>query len=164
MAWREDAKITRLRAERLFVGKGTGLEVDAQRMYKRGTFEEFRSAPLLAGKAGGAATGTAGDENIMCIGDSMFEYHILGTQTILGPQLVAAGLDIGMDQTANDGVEITQGILARQKHAFTVGTDGAFYLKVKFTIADVSGTDDCAVGFRKAEAYQANIDDYDEMA
>ena len=37
-------------------------------------------------------------------------------------------------------------------------------MKVKLNIADVSGTDDCAVGFRKAEAYQANIDNYDEMA
>ena len=35
---------------------------------------------------------------------------------------------------------------------------------MKFAIADVSDTDDCAFGFRKVEAYQANIDDYDEMA
>ena len=28
----------------------------------------------------------------------------------------------------------------------------------------MAGTDDCAFGFRKAEAYQTNLDDYDEMA
>ena len=69
-----------------------------------------------------------------------------------------------MDQTDNDGVEITHGITSRARPYFTVGTDSAFYFEVTFSIADVSGTDDCAVGFRKAEAYQANIDDYDEMA
>ena len=56
------------------------------------------------------------------------------------------------------------GITSRSKAAFTVGTDPAFYAKMKFTITDVSDTDDCLFGFRKAEAYQANVDDYDEMA
>jgi hypothetical protein len=31
-------------------------------------------------------------------------------------------------------------------------------------LSDVDGTDDCAIGWRKAEAYQAAIDSYDEMA
>jgi len=47
---------------------------------------------------------------------------------------------------------------------FTVGTHGAFYAELKFSIATVAGTDDCAFGFRKVEALQANVDDYDEMA
>lgn len=128
------------------------------------TYETFYIDPATSNKAGGASTGTAGDENVMIFPDSGFEYHILGTQTITAPSVVATGLDIGMDQTDNDGVEVTQGILSNSKHAYTVGTSGDFYLRVKFSIADVSGTDDCAVGFRKAEAYQAAIDNYDESA
>lgn len=130
------------------------------------TYETFENIPLAstAASGGGAATGAGGDENLLNLGRNVFEYHILGTQTILSPVQHADGLDIGMDQTENDGVEVTQGITATSKHAFTVGTDEAFYFKVTINIADVSGSDDCAIGFRKAEAYQANIDDYDEMA
>ena len=129
------------------------------------TFEEFKSCPVAAKKnVGGAPTGTTGDENLLIFDDNIFEYHILGTQTIVAPVISSTGLNIGMDQTDNDGIELTQGILANSRQAFVVGTAQPFFLKVKFTIPDVSGTDDCAVGFRKAEAYQANIDDYDEMA
>lgn len=108
--------------------------------------------------------GTAGDENLLIFDDNIFEYHILGTQTIPAPVRSATGLNIGMDQTDDDGVEITQGILANSRSAFVVGTSKAFCLKVEIAIPDVTGTDDCAVGFRKVEAYQANIDDYDELA
>ena len=46
---------------------------------------------------------------------------------------------------------------------FTVGKQ-AFSASLKFSLADVSDTDDCAFGFRKVEAHQAYLDDYDEMA
>ena len=120
---------------------------------------------ILAAKkdVGGAPTGTAGDENVFYTSGQCFEYHILGTQTIVAPVWSANGLNIAMDLADNDGVEISQGILSSSKGAFTAGTDRCFF-EAKIKIADVSGSDDCAVGFRKAEAYQANIDDYDEMA
>jgi hypothetical protein len=140
----------------------------------RYVYTRFKNLPLpqlkvdaagtLNATGGGAATGDAGDENRLLFPEAYFEYHILGAgQTILYPQKAAAGLDIGMDQTDNDGVELTNGIEDGGPAVFTVGTDACFF-KVKFSIADVSGTDDCAVGFRKVEAYQANVDDYDEMA
>jgi hypothetical protein len=125
----------------------------------------FNCEPLSVKKAGaGAATGTAGDENLMKLNGPVWEYHILGTQTIVSPTMGVGGLDVNMDQTDNDGVEVCLGINAANKGVFTVGTDAAFYAKMAFSIADVSGTDDCAFGFRKVEAYQANLDDYDEMA
>jgi hypothetical protein len=132
----------------------------------------FDSHPVFKGKvladgttlAHGAPTGGTGDENLMMFPDGILEWHVLGTQTILAPAPSATGLNIGMDQTANDGIEVCPGILASNKLAFVVGTDPAFFARMKFTIADVSGTDDCAFGFRKAEAYQAAIDNYDEMA
>ncbi len=139
-------------------------EIKQTKLNRRFTFEEFQSNPITSKIGGGAATGTGGDENVMQFEENNFEYHILGTQTILAPSLVATGLNVGMDQTNDDGVEIGQGITAKSRAAFVVGTDAAFYAKCKFSIGTVAGTDDCAFGFRKAEAYQANIDDYDEMA
>lgn len=128
-------------------------------------YEDFRQNPIACADAGGGApTGTAGDINYMSFGFNVFEYHVKGTQTILVGVLTAEGFNVGMDQTNNDGVELTTGILARSETTFTVGTSGAFFFRLKFKIEDVSGSDDCAMGFRKAEAYQANIDDYDEMA
>jgi hypothetical protein len=134
---------------------------------RRNTEELFEQQPICAAVNGaGAATGATGDVDVMNTGKNLFEYHIKGTQTIVAPAFNSSGLglNIAMDQTNNDGVELTQGITSRAKHAFTVGTDQPFFLEVQFSLADVSGTDDCAIGFRKAEAYQANVDDYNDAA
>jgi len=130
------------------------------------TFEDFASIPVAstAASGGGAATGADGDENLLAMGNNTFEYHCVEIQTILSPVQAAAGLDIGMDQTENDGLEVTQGITAAAKHAFTIGTDAAFYFRVLLNIANVSGVDDCLVGFRLAEAYQKLVDGYNDMA
>ena len=126
------------------------------------TAESFKVNPVTSAVGGGAASGTAA--NVMSFNGVNFEYEGKGTQTITAPSLAAGGLDIGMDQTDDDGVEITRGITARSPEAFVIGTSPAFYAKAELTIPDVSGTDDLAFGFRKAEAYQGNLDDYDEMA
>jgi hypothetical protein len=149
-------------------------QVIKRKLSQRGVYSNFRAYPapslkvLAAGTlnatGGGAATGATGDENRLLLGDEYFEYHILGTQTILFPQKAATGLDISMDQTDNDGVELTNGIVEGCRGAFKIGTDKAFYAKCKFSIVDVSGTDDCAFGFRKAADYTANIDDYTDFA
>lgn len=138
-----------------------------QRRYwdEKYVFENFQQNPVYSSKTGGAATGTAGDENILMLPTTAFEYHVLGTQTIVAPVINANGLDMGsMDQTANDGLELNHGILSSQIPSFEIGADPAFFLRTRFSIADVSGTDDCAIGFRKVEANQANIDDYADMA
>jgi len=129
----------------------------------RGTYCEFETNPVSAGIGGGAATGTAGDENVLAVDGVNFEYHISGTQTILAPSLAADGLNVGMDQTEDDGVELTRGITSRNPESFVVGTDPAFFFKCRFTIPNVSGTDDCLVGFRKVEAYAA-YDAYNDAA
>lgn len=98
----------------------------------------------------------------MLIGHTAFEYHIIGTQTLYHPIMIATGLDIAMDLVGNDGVEITQGILAPSKHAYTAQTD-AFYLRVNLDVPDVSGTDSLLIGFRKAAAYAADPNDYTDM-
>jgi len=140
-----------------------GQWADADGSVGKGTFCEFTTNPVSAGIGGGAATGTAGDENVLSVDGLNFEYHISGTQTILAPSLGAEGLNVGMDQTEDDGMELTRGITSRNPESFVVGTDGAFYFKCRFTIPNVSGTDDCLVGFRKAEAYAA-YDAYNDAA
>lgn len=131
----------------------------------RYTYEEFEVAPSAIKNDGTTAvSGTTGDVNLLTFERTRFEYHIKGTQTIKVPSWGASGLDIGsLDQTADDGLELTQGITARSKSAFVIGTD-AFFLRVQFSIADVSGSDDCAVGFRIAAAYNAAIDNYTDFA
>ena len=132
----------------------------------KGAFDTFQFQPISVGKIGvGAAVGSAGSENLMYTGCNIFEYHIIGTASVLAPTRIATGLTIGLDVAENDGIEICPGILAGNGSAFVVGTDGPFHFRCTFDIADVSGSDNLMVGFRKAEAYQATaLDDYDEMA
>lgn len=128
-------------------------------------YENFQQNGATSKVGGGAAGGTAGDNNVLILPTTAFEYSILGTQTITAPVITAAGLNLGsMDQTADDGLELNHGILSSQIPSFITGTDPAFFLRCRFSIADVSGTDDCAVGFRQVAANQANIDDYANMA
>lgn len=136
----------------------------ARYLEHRYTLELFKSQPFATQNDGTVASGVGGEVNVMSLGRNLFEYSPKGTQTILVPALVAGGLDIGMDQTDNDGVELTQGITSRSPGAFTVGTDGPLFFSVQLSIEDVSGTDDCLVGFRRAAAYQANVDDFTDMA
>ncbi len=128
-------------------------------------YENFQQNTATSKVGGGAAGGTAGDNNALILPTTAFEYSILGTQTITAPVITASGLNMGsMDQTANDGLELNHGILASQVPSFIIGADDAFFVRARFSIEDVSGTDDCAIGFRKVAANQANIDDYADMA
>lgn len=131
-------------------------------------FQRMSRQPILTIAAGyGDPTGVTGDVNHAHFPRLMTSYHVKGTQTLLGPLMdVAEGLDISQDQTDNDGVEHVFGAYlgASNPFRYVCGTSKPKFLRVKFKIADVSGTDDCAVGWRKVEAFQANIDDYDEAA
>jgi hypothetical protein len=132
-------------------------------------YMNFARNPVSAKVGGGAASGTAGDTNVLLFPQGQLEYNIKGTQTITAPVIAnfatgQSALNIGMDQTDNDGVELCPGILNSNNQAFKTGTDAAFFFSVRLNIPDVSGTDDLAIGFREAEAYQANIDDYTDMA
>ncbi len=133
------------------------------------TFENFVQNPVVSKLAGGASSGTGGDVNIMQFPYTTLEYSPKGTQTITAPVIasIAAGvsaLNNEMDQTDNDGVEICPGILSSNPNAFKAQTASPFFFRVRLTLATVASTDDCAFGFRLAEAYQANIDDYNDMA
>lgn len=143
---------------------GDRLFQDREMVVKR--FEFARQGSPVASKAnvGGAPTGTAGDRNILLWPGFQIEYVIKGTQTIVAPVMTAVGLDIGMDQTDNDGVELRPNITTPNDKIFTIGTSLAFYARLKMKVEDVSGTDDLNFGFRKQEADQANMDDYNDSA
>lgn len=125
----------------------------------------FMNPPVCVAAVGaGAAVGTDTAVNLMIADGCAFEYTNIGAQTILAPAFSAAGLDIARDLTNNEGTEITLGTTARAKHAYTVGTTGSFYFQVSAYLTDVSGSDQFLIGFRKAEAYQADWNNYDELA
>lgn len=135
---------------------------------KRYCLEKFNTQPIC--QVNNATTnlpsGTADTANTALFGGgNSFEYVAKGAQTIVGlGSLASTGCSVAGDQTDNDGREIAfgGGITSFAPRTYVVGT--AFWARLKFSIATVAGTDDCAFGFRKAEAYQTNLDDYDEMA
>lgn len=138
---------------------------------KRYAFDVFQNIPRASANTGhGAPVGTTGATNLLVTGQppnggNLYEYHIKGAgQTLVVPSFAATGLDISFDQADNEGVELSMGITSRSRHAHTVGTDPDSFTRVKLTVEDVSGSDDLCIGWRKAEAYQANVDDYDEGA
>ena len=141
--------------------------VDKSANSKRFCSEDFNSQPIcqVINATTAVPSGTADTANIARFENNSFEYVAKGTQTIIGlGSLSSTGCSVAGDQTDNDGREISfaGGITSKAARSYTVGN--AFYAKLKFSIATVAGTDDCAFGFRKAEAYQTNLDDYDEMA
>lgn len=129
------------------------------------TFEDFRQDPVACLRGGAAAAGATGSRNLLSFGINHFEQHVKGAgQTIIVPVLTDVGLDIGQDQTATEGIELTQGNLERGEHAYTIGTHGPFKLRVKAKIEDASGCNPFIIGFRKVQAYQAAHTSYTDFA
>ncbi len=133
--------------------------------HQRYTYETFDQRPLQIDDGGfGTPTGTKSDINILRQEKNGFEWYVIATQTtVLFPWTAALGLDLELDNTANDGLEITQGIGAQSRMRFTSKTDAMFF-EVELKLTDVSEISELAVGFRKAEAYDQAIDDYNDMA
>jgi len=159
----------RMSRGRLLGGAIRGIITPSLRMSENDKYiyETFNAKPTCGTKADHltSPTGTDGDENVCITDRNSFEYHMIGAHTVLEPIWGATGLNLAFSQVDDEGVEFTSGgVVARGRNIFTVGTSPAFFLRVHFDIEDVSGTDDCAVGFRKVEAYQAAIDAYDELA
>lgn len=115
--------------------------------------------------------GTAGAINDIYTGDgNMFLWFPIVGQTLL-PVMSATGLNIGADQVDNDGAEIFAGVMGASGRQFIVGTDPAVKFCAAVTIADVSGTDEFHVGWRRPNApangaaiARATFDDYTDLA
>jgi hypothetical protein len=127
----------------------------------------FTASPLLqaAANTGAAPVGTDTATNIMiCQEGEVLEVTNIGTQTIIAPRMAAAGLLTSLDLTDNEGAEYNWGVLSNSKHQYTIGTDPAFYLEWRFTLADVTGCDPVGIGFRKTEANDAALANYTDFA
>jgi len=127
----------------------------------------FEDLPIISGAVAGAAA--VATTHVYSDGLKL-KIGYLGTQTLIGPIGTSSGMNYGFDQTNNDGIEwcladaTSKGIKSGAGITqYAVGSD-AFYAELRFSIADVSGADECLFGFRKVEAFQAAVDDYDEMA
>jgi len=125
----------------------------------------YAATDLVAQRAvaGTVGTGTAGDLNVIqLLSGTKLGLWVIGTQTIVTPAGVAGGINIGYDQTDNDGIELFSNLYPASGAPFVVGTSGAFYMKVAVNFALANGTDDLFIGFRKEEnAYQATTTGYD---
>jgi hypothetical protein len=96
-------------------------------------------------------------------------YHAIVTQTALAPSVDEANgyLIASLDGAAGDGVEyVPGGITANSPFATTVAAAASYpkIIKCRMAAETVANVADMAVGFRKAEAFQAVIANYDEGA
>tara|TARA_Y100000310_G_scaffold344275_1_gene456147 strand:- start:580 stop:1362 length:783 start_codon:yes stop_codon:yes gene_type:complete len=114
------------------------------------------------------ADGTAQDTVIHSYADGLnMTWSAVVAQAINRPAPTTRGINYAGDQTNNDGIELVYScstVKGREGiDRFTVGKQ-AFYAELTFSIAVVAGTDVGNFGFRKVEALQADLHDYDEMA
>ncbi|MCK5021264.1 MAG: hypothetical protein KAS32_29910 [Candidatus Peribacteraceae bacterium] len=137
--------------------------VDTSSSESRKLIDRFSGDVLIVQNDGTAASGADTEVNVFSSGDLSWNLTNIGTQTVIAPVFSADGLDIGRDQTDNEGTIVDLGITAKSPAAYVIGTD-AFYAKLQFAIETVAGSDDCAFGFKIASARQAAIDDETDMA
>lgn len=134
--------------------------------YALETFSYVPRASLADGYS--APTGATGDTNQLSLRGLHAAYFILGAgQTLLAPTWDATngGLLAGLDAAAAEGVEYAWGgISARNPFAVVVGTSPNAFIRATVRAATVANVAELAVGWRKAEAFQALLDGYDEMA
>lgn len=116
-------------------------------------FNRYPIPVIVKANGAGAATGTQADVNILSWPGFQLEYYIIGTQTIVYPQMVAGGFDIGqMDQTNGDGLEINPGLLGNGDMYFTTNSSAAFYCEFELKAGTAANVGTLFVGFRKVAA------------
>lgn len=132
------------------------------------TFEQALIVSNMDNADGSVYTGAAGEEVGLFTGKNAFEVHqaAVATPAVVTPHQSSAGLEV-KPVAAADALEVTNGITSLSKAAKTVGSfkgDKRVFFEANILIDDISDVTELAMGFRKAEAYQAAVDDYDEMA
>lgn len=115
----------------------------------------------LDGTVTDLATGVV---NVAYIGKHRLVYASVGAGQTLDVDMDAGGLDVGGDQTDDEGYELVGGVLGASGRPFVIGTDPAFKFCATVVITDVSGTDDFHIGFRRAEIINQTFDNYLDLA
>lgn len=139
-------------------------DVINRRYWDKYWFDNFQLQPVTSAVGGGAATGVAGDNNVLYTAFGQYEWNVIGTQTILAPKLDTFGLNLVQDATAGDGIELCMGRTALCPIGFTIGQDNAFFMQYKFKIEDATGCNPMGIGFIKAQAFNATLASYTDLA
>lgn len=114
--------------------------------------------------AGAAYNAAGGTHNVLHLGEGRRLTTIPIVAQTLPPEMEADGLNIGCDQTNNDGLELVSNVTPASGRPFVVGRDAGFYLETTLAVEDVSGTDFLRVGFRSLEAHAADALTYNTFA
>lgn len=111
--------------------------------------------------AAGAIMTSAGNQNdFTWVGGNRYlelqQGGVAGT-TFVTPTITAGGWCFPMAKAA-DGFELTAGIVSGIGRSYVVGTDPAFYIKMRMTVATIANNVEFGVGFRKLGAYAQPAD------
>src|SRR5258706_10162837 len=138
-------------------------------------FDPFDVPPKFGDNLGNAAaSGSTGAINQMITEKNIYEWFVMGAgQTIAVPvydRVNGKGLDFGQDQTATEGHQlrfgpnITTTNMERARGAYKIGTDKAFYGRIKVNTSDASGLNPFVFGLFKAQAYQTALTSITDFA
>ena len=138
-------------------------------------YDPFDVAPKFGDSLGnGAAVGTTAAINQMITRANIYEWHVIGAgETIVVPvydRVNGLGLDFAQDLTVNEGHNFRFGpniVTAGQERArgaYKIGTDKAFYGKIKIRTSDASGLNPLCFGLFKAQAYNGTLTNYTDFA
>jgi len=125
----------------------------ARQMQENYMIENFKNLPmgsLISGK--GIPVVTDATYNLLYVGASVLYTWNINAQALIIPAYNANGLDISMDQTAGDGIEISPayGVNANTRFGFVIDTaPKGFFVRAKISVSDVSDVAELSVGFRK---------------
>jgi hypothetical protein len=117
---------------------------------------------LPSGAAYSGATGVV--NHLYSPGGKVYCVASLGAGQTLAPAIVASGLDIGGDQTDDEGWEIWSHFAGASGKPFIIGKSPAFYFLCKLQIGLGLGLDHLMVGLRRAGPHLATHTDIQDYA
>lgn len=138
-------------------------------LYDGNVDDSFQQALVASNttQTGIAYTGAAAQVVGLNSGIAQYEVYqaAVATAAIVLPFQSSDGLEL-KPVAAADALELTLGTTSLSRAALTVGSfkSPRAFMQIKMKIDDISDVTEMFIGFRKAEAYQADPDDYDEMA
>ena len=159
-------------AKHVLYGQEKAGEALSQVVYDNEQIYRFSTPPTVTDyehiTASQVMDGTAGDTTLHSYADGLeMTLYPIVAQDNDRPTPSTSGMDYSYEQDDDDGIELRMSdntVKGREGiDRFTVGKQ-AFEAELTFSIADVSGTDDCAFGMAKVEAHAAAIDNRDESA
>lgn len=110
-------------------------------------FTKENRVPINSAAGAVAAASNTQVDHCWVGGTRQLEWYQSGASGFATPTIAATGWCMPCAKVAG-GIQITQGVLHSQANAFTVGTDPAFYTKLRMTVGTIAEHVGYAVGFR----------------